>query len=246
MNSTSVHSTATTRYWMQKTTNATFGIDKRELVQVALLQFHGETVHTCQCFSEVSSECHRCFCALFVQWSFPIFLLSLELLRGWAIRVVFLCYFVHRNACLFSPPNLELRITMCWISKEAIENSIKYLFETSPPRNVCCEMLFLCFIQFWGAVSSTSMSHLLDNVLDWETSNRHWWKCWLARCFVTNRLELLLDEDDSRFLSRVREHWSFRLVSQLHVEIQTQWSRCLCPRTAWTNWTVIHKHVSLF
>ena len=41
MNSASVHSTATMRYWMKKTTNATFGIDKEELVQVALLQIHG-------------------------------------------------------------------------------------------------------------------------------------------------------------------------------------------------------------
>ena len=41
MSSTSGHSTATMRYWMTKTTNATFGIDKEELVQVALLQIHG-------------------------------------------------------------------------------------------------------------------------------------------------------------------------------------------------------------
>ena len=40
--SSEVHSTATMRYWMKKTTNATFGIDNRELVQVALLQIHGE------------------------------------------------------------------------------------------------------------------------------------------------------------------------------------------------------------
>ena len=29
------------RYWMKKKTNATFGIDKGELVQVALLQIRG-------------------------------------------------------------------------------------------------------------------------------------------------------------------------------------------------------------
>ena len=29
------------KYWMKKTTNATFDIDKEELVQVALLQIHG-------------------------------------------------------------------------------------------------------------------------------------------------------------------------------------------------------------
>ena len=41
MSSTSVHSTATMRYWVKKTTKATFAIDKEELVQVALLQTHG-------------------------------------------------------------------------------------------------------------------------------------------------------------------------------------------------------------
>ena len=33
--------TATMRWWMKKTTSGTFGIDKGELVQVALLQTHG-------------------------------------------------------------------------------------------------------------------------------------------------------------------------------------------------------------
>ena len=41
MSFTSVRSTATMRYWMKKTTNATFGIDKGELLQAALLQTHG-------------------------------------------------------------------------------------------------------------------------------------------------------------------------------------------------------------
>ena len=41
MSSTSVHSTATMRYWMKKKTNATFGIEEKGLVLVALLQIHG-------------------------------------------------------------------------------------------------------------------------------------------------------------------------------------------------------------
>ena len=36
------------------------------------------------------------------------------------------------------------------------------------------------------------------------------------RYFVASRLKVLLDEDDSRSSSRVREHGSFLLVSQLH------------------------------
>ena len=41
MSSTSGHSTATMMYRMKKTTNASIGINE-ELVQVALLQTHGE------------------------------------------------------------------------------------------------------------------------------------------------------------------------------------------------------------
>ena len=41
MSSTSFHSTATMRYWKKKKTNATFGIDDKGLVQVALLQIRG-------------------------------------------------------------------------------------------------------------------------------------------------------------------------------------------------------------
>ena len=45
---------------------------------------------------------------------------------------------------------------------------------------------------------------------------------WVNGCyFVANRLEVLVDEDDSRSSSQVREHESFLLVSQLHVAIQT-------------------------
>ena len=40
MSSTNFHSTATMRHW-KRTTNATFGTDRKELVQVALLQIRG-------------------------------------------------------------------------------------------------------------------------------------------------------------------------------------------------------------
>ena len=63
-------------------------------------------------------------------------------------------------------PIFELLITICWISLEAIVNSIKNHIETSPPRIVGHEMFFLC-LSF--AVPSTTRSHLLDDViLDWE------------------------------------------------------------------------------
>ena len=41
MSSTSFHSTATMRYYSKKKTNATIGIDEKELVQVALHQIRG-------------------------------------------------------------------------------------------------------------------------------------------------------------------------------------------------------------
>ena len=50
--------------------------------------------------------------------------------------MLFLCYFVHLDALLLGPANFELRKTMFWISLEAIVNSVKFLFETSPPRIV--------------------------------------------------------------------------------------------------------------
>ena len=61
--------------------------------------------------------------------------------------------------------------------------------------------------------------------------------------FVADRLEDLVDEDDSRSSSRVHEHENFRLVSQLHVAIQTPWSRYLSPRAGGTS---VHQRVAPF
>ena len=45
---------------------------------------------------------------------------------------------------------------------------------------------------------------------------------------------------DSRSSSRVREHENFRLLSQLHVAVQTPWSRCPSPRAGGTNRWIVH------
>ena len=224
-------------------------------------RFSVETVHYCDCCSEVWSESHRCISAWFVQCDIPVFLISLVLLRGWAIGVAFLWQFIHLDALLLGPANFELRITIFCISLKTIVNSIKNIFDTSLPRVVGHEMLFLC-VGF--AVPSTVGSPLLDDVVrDGESiqspltkiltgfaffqelftsaiddsmtpikkgirsiallelfgitritlhcpfhesslSNRHWMGC--RRYFAANRLEVLLDEDDSRSSSRVREH----------------------------------------
>ena len=198
---------------------------------------------------------------------------------------------------LLSPANFELRITIYWISLETIVNSIKILFETSHPRVVGQEMLFLCLSY---AVPSTTRSPLswwrssglrkhpvaTDENFGWihflsrdvhkcnrqfldsnkegilsialwdlfriartslhcpfhESSLliRHWVGC--RRYFVANRLEVLVDEDDSRFSSQALELGSFLLVSQLHVTILTHWSQCLFPRAVWTNRWIVHFH----
>ncbi len=69
-------------------------------------------------------------------------------------------------------------------------------------------------------------------------SHRHWMGC--RRYFTANRLEVLLDEDDSRASSRAHEHGSFLLISQLHVAIHTLSSQCLFPRPVWTNRWIVH------
>ena len=57
--------------------------------------------------------------------------------------------------------------------------------------------------------------------------------------FVVDRLEDLVDGGDSRSSSRADEHEHFRLVSQLHVAIQTLQKRCPPLRTVWTNRLVV-------
>ena len=135
MSSTIFYLTAIMRNWNKKKTNATFGIDEKGLFLVVLLQILCGDGHNCDCFSEVSSEFHRCISAWFVQWNFAVFLTSLELLRRGAIGMVFLCQFIHLAALLQGPSNFELLITIFWISLEAIVNSINISSAHCGPRN---------------------------------------------------------------------------------------------------------------
>ena len=69
--------------------------------------------------------------------------------------------------------------------------------------------------------------------------------------FVADQLEYLVDEGGSRSSSRVHEHENFLFVSQLHVAIQTPWSRCLSPRAGWdqcppTGRSVLSRSASTF
>ena len=263
---------------------------KRDWFRSFFSRFSVETVHKCDCWSEF----HRCISAWFVQWDLPVFLISLILLRGWAVGIVFLCQFIHCDALLLGPANFELRITIYWISLETVVNSIKIIFDTSLPRVVGREMLFsvpqfccaehhevapfcwrsanwesiqsplmkmLAGFAFNQEMSTSAMNHSLipkkEGILsiallelfhttritlhcpfhESSLSNRHSMGC--RRYFSANRLQVLLDEGDSRYSSRVREHGSFLLVSQLHVAIQTLWNQCLFPRAVRTSrWIV--------
>ena len=113
---TSVHSTATMRDWMKKTTNATLVLVKGNWFRLLFSRFTVETVHI---FVSAPRKCGRSFIGSFLLGLFsvmyPFFPFSVELFRQWTREVVFLCYFVHRNARFFSPANFELRITICWV-----------------------------------------------------------------------------------------------------------------------------------
>ena len=111
LSSTNVRSTATMKCWMKKTSNATFGFDKGELVQVALLQIHdGDGAYLCLGSLIGVSSVHSCL-ILFKQDT--SFFTSFIVLRRCAVGVVFLCKFVHRNAHFFNLTNFDLRITIC-------------------------------------------------------------------------------------------------------------------------------------
>ena len=90
---------------------------KRDWFRSLFSRFAVETVHNCDCFSEVLSEFHRCISAWCVQWDIPVFLLSLVLVRGWAIGMVFLCQFTNRCT---SP-----RSSQFWVANHDILNFVR-------------------------------------------------------------------------------------------------------------------------
>ena len=112
MSPASVQST-TMKYWKKKKkkkkkktkkTNATFGIDKKGLVQVALLQIRGGNGSHLRLLvgSLIGVSSVHFFLVCSVRKS--IFLFSLVLLRGWA----FLCQLIHLDALLLGPVNLRV------------------------------------------------------------------------------------------------------------------------------------------
>ena len=216
MSSISVHSTVIMGEWKKKMTNITFGIDKKVLVQIALLQIHGgdgaylsvllgsligvSSMHFFPiCFSYISRTPQ-----IIGLRKYPV---VIDEHLDW---IHFLSRDVHRCSRIFLGSN-----------KEGI---------------LSIELLELFRINRITLHCPFHESSLL---------NRHWMGC--RRYFVANRLEVHLDEDDSRSSSWVREHGSFLIVSQLHVTIQRLWSQCLCPRAVWKNRRIVYfKRVSPF
>ena len=109
---------------------------KRNWFRSLFSRFAVETVHYCDCFSEVWSESHRCISAWFVQWYIPVFLISLILLRGWAAREVFLCQLIHIDALLLGPANLKVA-NHDFLDLE--ENDREFLRNALPGRQLFCD-----------------------------------------------------------------------------------------------------------
>ena len=194
------------------------------------------------------------------------FFLSLVLLRGWTVGMVFLCQSIHLDALLLGPANFEWRITKNWISLEAIVNSIKILFDATPPRVTGYEVLFLCLS---SAVPSTVGSLLLDDeVRNWESIQSPMTKNLTGFAFNQEMSTGAIDHS-SIPLGRHSEHCTFVDVTFLQIglkcvwgwlsifftssrtrkfsacfttphAIQTLWSQCLFPRVVWTNRWIVH------
>ena len=76
---------------MKKTTNATCGIDKGELVQVALLPIHGgDGAYLSVLLGSLIGVSLVHFFLIF-QCYIPILPISVELFRQWTVGVIFLC-----------------------------------------------------------------------------------------------------------------------------------------------------------
>ena len=148
MSFTSVHSTATMWYWMKKTTDATFGIDRKELVQVALLQIYfGDGAYLKVLLGSLIgvSLVHFFLICSVLCTNYSDICRTLQAMDNRSGFPVLICL----SQCTFlqSSQSREcLQISLC--------SSI-----------LCYEILFLCFS---SAVPSTTKSLLLDDVVwDW-------------------------------------------------------------------------------
>ena len=107
MSSTRNRSTATMMRWMKKTTDAISDTARKESVQVALLQTHGEDGATLLMlrWSLIGVSSVHC-----VQMCWVV---SKVLVLRHAIGEIFLRILVHLDAYFFSSINSELRVTKC-------------------------------------------------------------------------------------------------------------------------------------
>ena len=167
MSSTSVHSTATMKYWKKKT-NAISDTGRKELVQVALLQIQGEDgAYLLVLLGSLIGVSSVHFCLMCSVWktNFSYIFRTLQALDNRSGLPVP----IDPSRCT-SPRSSQFWVanrSMLNLSLEAIVNSFKLLFDTSPLRIVGYEMLHLCFS---FAVPSTTRSPLFNDVVrDWES-----------------------------------------------------------------------------
>ena len=198
-----------------------------------------EMVRSWYCWLEVWSESHRCILAQFVHWDIPVFFF-LIFFRGWAVRVVFSCQFVHSDTLFFGQANFQVRITIYWISLETIVNSIKILSATSLPRIVDHKKLFLC-VGF--AVPRTVESLLLDDVvLDGESIQSP--ATQILTGFSFNQ-EMSTSARNHSFIQIKKTFWALLLLELFHTIRRTLhcpchesslsyfcWKGCRCSSTA--------------
>ena len=146
---------------------------KKDWLRSLFSRFAVETVHNCDCFSEVWSEFQRWISAWFVQWEKPVFLESLVLLKGWAIGL-----FTHLEALLLGPANFWVanheKLNLVGSDREFHQNSFCHIsFAHCGPRNAVsvpqfCRAEHHEVVPFWWR-SAGLRKH----------PSRHWWKFWL-------------------------------------------------------------------
>ena len=267
MSSTSDRSAATMMCWMKKTTDAVSDTARKESVQVALLQTHGEdgasllmrrwsligvsSVHFVQMCWEIDQ--------VFLYLSSHDFFLKKnlsesdrEFLQNPFWYISFLNY-GRRSAPFvlqFSHDDCHEVAPFWWHSSGlreypiAIGEYVGWIYFLSRDVHKCSK---LCLDFNKQGILSTALWELFRitrialHCPCHESPSLIFHKMGCRHHFVADRLEDLVDEGDCRSSSRVREHENFRLVSQLHVAIQRPWSRCLSPRAGRTD---VHQRVA--
>ena len=120
MSSTNGHSTATMMCWMKKTTNAISDTGRKESVQVALLQTHGEDGASLLMlrWSLIGVSSVHCVQMCWKRSTYSFLDLKVLVLRH-AKSEIFLRVLIHLDTDFLSSINFELRFTKYFIFQES-------------------------------------------------------------------------------------------------------------------------------